>query len=83
MPRPGVNGHGIHRIHGPEPNSQKNFFPLHPPTFSGKGGEHNFRGGVEGSRIVPSINCPEILGRTKNSCVSVAIPPGANREAVR
>ena len=77
---PGVNGHGIHGIHGPQPNPQETFFPF-TPTFSGDGGEHNFLGGAagvrafcgfrgssgvgwEGLRIVPSITCPEIPGRT-------------------
>ncbi len=34
----------------PNPTPRKTFFPLHPPTFSGKGGEHNFRGGAAGVR---------------------------------
>ncbi len=78
MPRPGVNGHGIHRIHGPQPNCQKNFFSPSPPYLFGEGRgtqlpgrgcggprfQWHIRGGVEGSRIVPSITCPEIPGRT-------------------
>ena len=45
----GVNGHGNHGKHGPQPNPQ-NFFPLHHHTFSGVGGQHNFRGGAAGVR---------------------------------
>ena len=48
----------------PEIPDEPNFFPF-PPTFSGKGGKHDFRGGVEGSRIVPSITCSEIPRRTE------------------
>ncbi len=72
---PGVNGHGIHRIH------PANFSPLHPPHLFGGGGGTQLpergcggpcfpcfpwliQGGVEGSRIVPSITYPKIPGRT-------------------
>ena len=70
--------HGIHGIHGPQPNPQ-NFFPLHPHTFLGGATQLPgrgcggpcfpcfpwlIRGGVEGSRIVPSITCSGIPGRT-------------------
>ncbi len=65
---PGVNGHGIH---GPQPNPQDTFFPFTTPPFRGRGGTQLpgrgcggpcfpcfpwlIRGGMEGSRIVPSI----------------------------
>ncbi len=36
---PGVNGHGIHGIHGPQPNPSS-FFPLPPHLFGGAGDEN-------------------------------------------
>ena len=63
---PGVNGHGIHGIHGPQPNPQ-NFFPLHPPTFSGKGGNTTSGAGLRGSVFsVDSVAHPGWGGRVKN-----------------
>ena len=33
------------------PTQPAKLFPLHPPTFSGERGEHNFRGGAAGVRV--------------------------------
>ena len=33
------------------PTQPAKLFPLHPPTFSGEGGEHHFRGGAAGVRV--------------------------------
>ena len=65
----------------PNPTPQT-FFPFTTTPFRGWGREHNFRGGcggpclpwipwltrggVEGPRIVPSVTCPEIPGRTQS-----------------
>ncbi len=65
-----------------EPNpTPKLFFPFTPTPFRGGGKATQLpgrgcggpcfplliQGGVEGPRIVPSITCPEIPGRTKNN----------------
>ena len=45
-----------------DPNRTAKTFSPSPLHLFGAGEQHNFRDGVEGSRIVPSVTYPEIFG---------------------
>jgi hypothetical protein len=67
----------MHGKHGPQPNPQ-NFFPLHPHTFSGVGGEHNFRGGAAGVRAFCGL-----ISVAHTSPFATSIRPPSLRSALR
>jgi hypothetical protein len=52
---PGVDGHGKHGIHGPQPNPS-NIFPLHPHTLLGEGRGNTTSGAGLWGSVITEIN---------------------------